>query len=137
MAQCNECIHENLCYSNCDNGYDIDDGTCCHCTSVTCPEYIECGYFKPKSRFVELPCAVGDTVYTNNSLSGFYLRAKNRPYPAEVVFIGLNEEYGFFNVDIMNLGCMLQFNFSDIGKTVFLTREAAENALKEMGMDGD
>lgn len=136
MAQCNECIHFDVCKELDDNAHivprDWDD------TELLIYEGAEnCEFFKPKSRFVELPCAVGDTVYTNNSLSGFYLRAKNRPYPAEVVFIGLNEEYGFFNVDIMNLSCMLQFNFSDIGKTVFLTREAAENALKEMGMDGD
>ncbi len=55
MAKCNECIHENLCYSNCDNGYDSDDCTCHYCTSVTCPEVTKCEYFEPKSRFVELP----------------------------------------------------------------------------------
>jgi hypothetical protein len=34
---------------------------------------------------------------------------------------------------VLKEGCMLQFNFSEIGQRVFLTREAAEKALKENG----
>lgn len=29
-------------------------------------------------------------------------------------------------------GCMSQFRFSDIGKTIFLTKESAEAALEEL-----
>lgn len=76
------------------------------------------------------PVRVGDTVHTNSSMRGWYYRAKNRPYSAKVVFIGINGGNGFFNVAFED-GNMLQFNFSDLGKTVFLTQEEAEKALKE------
>jgi hypothetical protein len=80
--------------------------------------------------------AIGQTVYTNLAMQGWYLRAKDCPYEAEVVFIGLNNSEkdggGFFNVSYRGkVGCMMQFNFSDIGKTVFLTNVEAEKDLKE------
>lgn len=74
-----------------------------------------------------LPCDVGDTVYTNCRMQGWYFRDKDKPYEAKIVFIGLNGVDNFMNVVFEN-GHMLQFPFSQIGKTVFLTRE---EALKE------
>lgn len=80
------------------------------------------------------PCKVGDTVYTNFAVSGDYLRKKDRPYECKVVFIGINTSDkfggGFINVEYKN-SRMMQFNFNTIGKTVFLTREEAEQALRE------
>lgn len=86
---------------------------------------------------LRLPCKVGDTVYTNLSSSGWYFRSNDRPYPAKVVFIGLNnsEKFGggFINVYFdKKAGCMMQFNFYDIGNLVFLTKEEAEQKLAEM-----
>lgn len=86
-------------------------------------------------RLVVLPCKVGDIVWTNNAMSGWYLREKNKPYQAKVVFIGLNDAesmgHGLFNVLLGGeRGLMMQFAFSDIGKSVFLTREEAEAALE-------
>lgn len=82
------------------------------------------------------PIAIGQTVYTNFAMSGWYLRNKDKPYKAKVVFIGLNltqeEGGGFFNIAYEKLGCMMQFRFSDIGKGVFLTKEEAEAALQKM-----
>lgn len=78
-------------------------------------------------KIIEFPCYVGDTVYTNHSMQGWYMHRKNRPYEAKVVFIGINGVDNFMNVELSE-GRMLQFNFSDIGKRVFLTKEAA---LKE------
>ncbi len=86
---------------------------------------------KEQGRLLELPCAVGDTVYTNISMQGWYFRKEDRPYKAKIVFIGINGVDNIINVDFEN-GRMLQFKFSDIGKTVFLTQEEAESALKEM-----
>lgn len=84
---------------------------------------------------VRLPCRVGDVVYTNTSMPGWYKRKKDRPYPATVCFIGLNGNENFFNVSLGTVhdAMMLQFKFSDIGKWVFLTREEAEQALMEGG----
>lgn len=84
-----------------------------------------------QGKLMKLPCAVGNMVYTNCSMQGWYFKRKDRPYKAEVVFIGINGTDGYINADFGN-GHMLQFGFSEIGKTVFLTKEAAEKALKEM-----
>ena len=80
-------------------------------------------------KLIELPCAIGDTVYTNLSMSGWYHRRKNRPYSAKVVFFGINGKENFMNVEFEK-GKMLQFNFSEIGIHVFLTKEDAEVSLK-------
>ena len=79
------------------------------------------------------PCKVGDTVYTNLSMQGWYYRIKDRPYTARIVFIGVNDSEetgcGYINVLFEKNHNMMQFRLSDIGKTVFLTREEAEQAL--------
>ena len=84
-----------------------------------------------EGRLVILPCKIGQCVYTNHSMVGWYMRKTERPYLGRVVFIGLNAEESFFNI-VLGEGKMLQYKFSDIGKAVFLTREEAEKALKEM-----
>lgn len=85
---------------------------------------------------IVLPCKVGDTVYTNVSMQGWYMRMKARPYKAKIAFIGINGTDNFINVTFEN-GNMLQFKFSDFGKTVFLTREEAEKALAERNKSND
>lgn len=83
----------------------------------------------------KLPLKVGDTVYTPLSMSGWYLRKSDSPYKAKVVFIGLNDSKemggGLFNVVYEKRGNMMQFNFSDIGKTVFTSKEEVEKAFEE------
>ena len=86
-------------------------------------------------RLVVLPCKTGDEVWTNFAMSGWYFRGKDRPYSAKVVFVGLNNSGdmggGFINVMYGKYNYMMQFNFSEIGKTFFLTREEAEAAMKK------
>ena len=84
---------------------------------------------KVQDRLVILPCGLGETVYANFAIRGDYLREKDKPYPCEVVFIGLSKE-PFLNIQFKN-GRMFQVKFCEVGKTVFTTREAAEAALKE------
>lgn len=79
---------------------------------------------------IRFPVKVGDTVYTNHSMRGWYFRKNNRPYATKVVFIGFNGVDNYINVDFEN-GHMLQFKFSDIGKTVFITKDEADEALKK------
>ena len=86
-----------------------------------------------EGRLVVLPCKVGQCVYTNFSMSGWYMRKGKRPYIGRIVFIGLNVDDPYFNI-ILGEGKMLQFKFSEIGKRVFLAREEAEKALR--GMEG-
>ena len=87
---------------------------------------------------LRLPVAIGQTVYTNYSMQGWYCRSSSRPYEAEVVYIGLNncEESGggYINISFKGKkGYMLSFTFKEIGITWFLTKEEAEQALKKMG----
>ena len=86
---------------------------------------------------LRLPVTIGQTVYTNHSMQGWYCRSSNRPYEAEVVYIGLNncEESGggYINISFKGKkGCMLSFTFKEIGITWFLTKEEAEQALEAM-----
>ena len=83
-----------------------------------------------QGRLIEMPCYVGDIMYANYSMQGWYMHRKNRPYEAKVVFVGINGVDNFMNVELGE-GKMLQFRFSDIGKKVFLTKSEAEAALKE------
>lgn len=50
---CKDCIHYDICHNNFKNIDLNEEMTDEHC----------CVYFKDKSRFVELPCKVGDEVY--------------------------------------------------------------------------
>ena len=84
---------------------------------------------KVQGRLVILPCGLGETVYANFAIRGDYLREKDKPYPCEVVFIGLSKE-PFLHIQFQN-GRVFPVKFCEVGKTVFTTREAAEAALKE------
>ncbi len=81
-------------------------------------------------RLVVLPCKVGDTVYEVQKL-------RKRIQTCTVTFIRIS-------YNSISFGCELKgaidkysnvygFSDSDIGKTVFLTREEAEAVLKKMG----
>ena len=84
---------------------------------------------KVQDRLVILPCGLGETVYVNFAIRVDYLREKDKPYPCEVVFIGLSKE-PFMHIQFKN-GRVFPVKFCEVGKTVFTTREAAEAALKE------
>lgn len=96
-------------------------------------EWKEYKDLEQQGKMPKLPCAVGDTVYTNKSLDFWHLRKEDRPYEAKVDFIGITRERNdnFINV-VLTAGQMSQFKFSDIGKTVFFTEEEAEAALDKM-----
>lgn len=89
-----------------------------------------CQCFQDRARFVELPCKVGDTVYFNN----VHLRY------AKVIAIYIDASGGMFDLDVVtNIETVAgyehfinkDYTFEDIGKRLFLTKEAAEQALKE------
>lgn len=88
---------------------------------------------------VILPARLGQEVWTNSAVSGWHFIEKEGPYSAKVIFVGLNgfDDMGKGYIKIMyKNGCMRQFNFSEIGKTVFLTREKAEMELKKKKEEG-
>ena len=67
---------------------------------------------------VELPCVVGDTMYE-------IFNGKIRKRVVHEITIGVGNAVGLL------FGHTLWSGISSIGKTVFLTREEAEQALKE------
>ena len=81
------------------------------------------------------PVDIGDTVYTNCSHVGWYLRKKDMPYKCKVVFIGINGEEDFFHV-VYESGNMCRFLFKEIGTRVFLTKEGALKQIEEFNNPG-
>ena len=84
-----------------------------------------------QGRLITLPCKIGDTVYyinTKNRLSLF----KSTVYEGEVVRF-VTTRYGTsIVIQIRNeYGCTELYSEDNYNKTVFLTREEAEAALKE------
>lgn len=80
------------------------------------------------------PCKVGDTVYSFCEVFGAVL-----PYFVETLNIAYYDknkivcqyEANCTNVEENELLDSIDFEFDDIGKTVFLTREEAEAALRK------
>lgn len=114
MAKCENCYHFHMC----DLQYRLED-------------YQYCKHFKDKSLIVELPCRVGDTVYYINKRFHIALHT-NSIYEATVVRIVITDKFTSAVIQIHNEnGCIEIPDIRDFGKIVFLTREEAENALKE------
>lgn len=68
-----------------------------------------CVYFKDRNRFADLPCKVGDTVYQTDGIRIYENKIER------IIF------------DTNNIG----FDETSIGKSIFLTREEAEQVIKE------
>lgn len=112
---CNDCIHYEVCKVH---GMKVDD------TNFR-KEF--CGCFKDKSRFVELPCNVGDTVY--------FITDRNKGYKkfeiieTTVTKVGRKGSGAFFQ---MRINSTYETAVSALGKNVFATREEAEKKLQEI-----
>lgn len=111
---CQDCIHYDVCWRI----KEVETGN----PMIT--SYHICRAFKDKSRFIELPCKVGDTVY---KLLG------NKIYEMRAVAIPIMISNSCTHLSVMSTNyrdAALTLELSDFGETVFLTREEAENALK-------
>lgn len=119
---CKDCIHEKICDHFILQGAPWKDGGF--------PAEIFCDQFKPKSRFIELPCAVGDIVYRVSfrhktvvalKVEGFLRNlASWKVHCTHLIpsWIGNQKEH-------------IYISFASFGKTAFLTEEKAEKALAE------
>lgn len=110
MASCKDCLSCKVCYLTQVEGIP------------ECTEVRDCIHFKDRNKFVELPCKVGDTVYVK-TLFGDYAEAEVRDYSYFIYC-------GFCVVVTSTKFDKHHIPFSKFGKTVFLTREEAEQALK-------
>lgn len=119
MTACRDCIHYDVC------GFEW-----CDSEALTF-----CKDFKDKSKFIELPCKVGDTVYYFCTTFGTVL-----PYFVETLNITYYDknkvcyqyEANCYNNEENEIIDGIDFEPDDIGKIVFLTKEQAEQRLKEL-----
>ena len=122
MSSCKDCVHYEVCKDEVEfhHGASSDlevDGVEKHCE-----------FFKPKSRFVELPCEVGQTVFEIQPI-------RKRIQAYEVITAKYNGLFWWFTWVLKDgegiYGNTEGFHSKELGKTVFLSREEAEKALAE------
>lgn len=118
MPTCKDCLHKYTCYILENTGYQKD-----------------CSHFKDRSKVVELPCKVGDTVYM---IIGRTEKVRRKKVTEHIIV-----KCGVDNFRIGDAGypsaalCDTDNNWyygiepSAFGDYVFLTHEEAEQALKE------
>lgn len=121
MATCKDCVHAEVCRFK-DLPAPLSDS---YIRESECIEK-RCGNFKSCSRFVELPCKVGDKLYT--IVRGY----KIRKWIVTDIFIS---DYFPLNETVITARDKdgsehMRFAEHYLGKTVFLTIEEAEQALK-------
>ncbi len=121
---CKDCIHYDMCKRI---DYIMDF------RNMSLEEAVQamCRNFKDKSKYIELPCKVEDEVYVikNNVIS-----TKDVVYHKKICsrIEEQNEEY-WHCVDKNRISInTITFYPEDVGKTVFLTKEEAEQRLKEL-----
>lgn len=122
MAKCRNCLHWEVCneYRSAFWGHKAQ-----YRSPIVNASDDNCIFYKNRSRFVELPCKVGDTVYVIENVAG-----EEKIIQDSVETIGIG--YYADGIEIYQFdGIKTDGYFSDFGKTVFLTKEAAEQALKE------
>ena len=116
MSTCNDCLHQIICNAYADAGV----------TDIPKDDITICEIFKDRSKFVELPCKVGDTVYmlVTRKTKAFEVKSKNGEMKKEI------NHHTFIKKT-----CFTKSNLFDVierfGKTAFLTKEEAEKALAE------
>lgn len=118
MATCKDCLHVDVCCSYLSTAYNKCKLAIPDFKLLKNIECDECEHFKDRSRFVELPCKVGDTVY----------RLKDGKVTKEQVV-----EFGISSRGVVlyrTLG--YELGYSDyFGNSLFFSKEEAEQALKE------
>lgn len=120
MSKCENCIH----YDVCAELMAIMKNQTIAFVKECIGETNGCDHFKDKSLFVELPCKVGDKLFRI-----FTYKMKIHDYTITEFLFNGNEiliygEGGYRECAI----CVDK----EIGKTVFLTKEQAEQKLKEL-----
>lgn len=118
MKTCKDCIHYDVCHAVMTMG-EIQE----------CAESV-CKNFKDKTLVLDLPCKVGQPIYK------IWSCGKHGKKIAEFTVNHINIA-NLPDIEILYSKCCdfsgrrYVAKQSDIGKTIFLTREEAEQALKE------
>lgn len=128
---CEDCVHNGVC-----SGFiptDLDRDVFDYCREGRTDEIPDieerCFDFKPKSRYIELPCAVGDTVYWVTRSCDENGREESVIHEGNIISFSLqNDGLRFYCRYKHGLTFWLKIEY--FGKIVFLTREEAEKALE-------
>ena len=115
---CKDCLYYDFC-----NDYNEYPEYVQHCEQTTGTEF-KCSHFKDKSRFIELPCKVGDTIcgVFKNHKPPFIQQTKVEKIIVTEKGLKLKlARNSFYETSIASLG-----------KTLFLTEEAAKAQIKEL-----
>lgn len=123
MASCKDCLHVDVCEDI--TRHKLSPSRAAEILPILREHGKTCELFKDRSRFVEVPCKVGDTVYVIEDIAG-----EKKIIQDTVETIGIGYYADGINIYQFD-GIKTDGYFSDFGKTVFLTREEAEQALKE------
>ena len=123
---CKDCLHYEVCHNNFKNIDLSEEMTDEHC----------CVYFKEKSRCIELPCKVGDTVYDvvlcdDDIYRIFEMKITGMSIFGELYVSKIKPPF-IWNLYLTDKYSYAYRIFSDIGKTLFLTKEESEQKLKEL-----
>lgn len=126
MAKCKDCIHREACMKFNKVRVEVLEKTASRGADELCDTFAD------KSRYIKLPCKVGDTVYvlTSDSPTGIEesrvktMLLQEMPYGTTIKIIVpcIYDDWG---------GDYNTFYPNYFGKTVFLTKEEAEAAIAE------
>lgn len=115
---CENCLH----YDACKTHYSL--GTLALING-------NCSNYDDRTEWLRLPCRVGDTVYYFRG--GYYKKNRSNweitPIKVTEISIKIDKSGRVMPLSIIANGT--RYPISSIGKTVFLSREEAEKALKE------
>lgn len=115
----------------CGMGKCIDNN--CNLVNEVCKKLAEYEQLEEQGLLVRLPCKVGDTVWDNNFgyPVSYEINAFSYGYCDSYVEPDIENEIIFY-YENHNGSITRAFPMSELGKTVFLTREEAEKKLEEM-----
>jgi hypothetical protein len=124
MATCKDCLHNEACKAVLDAAGFFSDDIEEILNAIKCPNFAD------KSRFVELPCKAGDTVWVlnqrlgqvfENTVTGIYIKSESD----SVNHVTLR------HINKLHAESYRSFAFRQFGRTVFYTKEEAEAKLAE------
>ena len=114
---CKDCIHYDVCVIVEHRLREDED----YLTEFGCSD------FKPKSRYIELPCAVGDTVWWLTTAN--WQRTEWKIVEVRVSMLQQKADKSW-KIRLTHLSSVFDITTDQLGKTVFLSREEAEKALE-------
>lgn len=114
MATCKECLHYCVCKAVADTGkFALDTER--YDQSERCPNFTD------RSRFIELPCKVGDVVWV-------IVDGINTPLEAKVRIVHIQNSTIALSLSVRGYFPVIKTE-DNLGESIFLEKEEAEAAL--------